>query len=189
MDDPPDEVLVGQTRNGSREAFSELVRRHQRKIYGLVFRMTGNHSDADDLAQEVFLTAYRSLSGFKGQSAFYTWIYRIAVNLSLNFLKKRSKEKQIEKLSDRAMAGLEPSQAVESPESGFGADEIQSRLKQAIELLPPVYKATFLLVVREELSHAEAARVMGCSENTISWRMHKARRILQKELKIFPKAA
>lgn len=93
MDERQDDLLVEEARRGSREAFAELVRRHERRVYGLVFRMVRNHSDADDLAQEVFLTAFRSIASFRRGSSFYTWLYRIAVNMSLTFLKKRSREK------------------------------------------------------------------------------------------------
>ena len=85
--------LVEEARRGGREAFAELVRRHERRVHGVVLRMAGNRSDADDLAQEVFLTAWKAIGSFRSGSSFYTWLYRIAVNTSLTFLKKKGREK------------------------------------------------------------------------------------------------
>jgi RNA polymerase sigma-70 factor (ECF subfamily) len=183
MDERPDEELVLEARRGRKEAFAELVRRHQRKIYGLAYRMAGNHADADDLAQEVFLTAYRSLDGFKGRSGFYTWLYRIAVNLSLNYLKKKGREAH-ETLEGEA--GGENA-AFASPERSSAASELGAAVGEAVRSLPPAYKSAFLLVASEGLSHAEAARLLGCSENTVSWRMYRARKMLQARLQPYIK--
>jgi RNA polymerase sigma-70 factor (ECF subfamily) len=185
MDERPDDILVEEARRGKREAFSELARRHQQRIYGLIYGMTRNRSDADDLCQEVFLTAFRSIPGFHGRSSFSTWVYRIAVNASLNFLKKRDRE--------RARAGFHENlperdgrkAAASSPEMSAVSNELQDRIEDAVGSLPPHFKASFLLVAGQGLSHAEAARALGCSENTVSWRMHKARKMLQARLKPF----
>jgi RNA polymerase sigma-70 factor (ECF subfamily) len=93
MDERPEESLVEDARRGGREAFAELVRRHERRVYGIVLRLARDPADADDLAQEVFMTAWRAIGSFRSGSSFYTWLYRIAVNTSLSFLKKRGREK------------------------------------------------------------------------------------------------
>ena len=88
MDERPEELLVEEARKGGREAFAELARRHEGRVHGVALRMAGNVSDADDLAQEVFLTAWKAIGSFRSGSSFYTWLYRIAVNTSLTFLEE-----------------------------------------------------------------------------------------------------
>jgi RNA polymerase sigma-70 factor (ECF subfamily) len=185
MDERPDDLLVDEARRGSLEAFSELARRHQQRIYRLVYGMTRNHSDADDLTQEAFLTAYRAIGSFKRNSSFSTWVYRIAVNLSLNFLRKRGRDKLRTKFHENLPYADENCDSAFSPEGSSIRGELQGRLAAAVETLPPPFKASFLLVVDQGMSHAEAARALGCSENTVSWRMHKARKLLQAKLKPF----
>lgn len=182
MNDKADEALVAEARAGDRESFSELVRRYEGKVRGLTLRMTGDASDADDLAQEVFLTAFRSLDGFEGRSGFYTWLYRIAVNLSLNFVKKRAREKGRAEFSEDLEGETWSRRSGTDPARESEMSEFRGRLDRALESLPAVYRASFLLVAGEGLSHAEAAGVMGCSETTISWRMHKTRLMLRKRL-------
>jgi RNA polymerase sigma-70 factor (ECF subfamily) len=183
MDERPDEVLVEEVRQGLVEAFSELARRHQQRVYRLIYGMTRNHSDADDLSQEVFLTAFRSIAGFNGRSAFYTWLYRIAVNRTLNFLKKRGREKDRAGFHENLPYGEDGRAAAFSPERDSIRGELQGRVAEAVDALPAHFRASFLLVVDQGLSHAEAAQALGCSENTVSWRMHKARKLLQARLK------
>jgi RNA polymerase sigma-70 factor (ECF subfamily) len=182
MDERPDDLLVEEARRGSRGAFAELVRRHERRVYGLVFRMVRDHSDADDLAQEVFLTAFKSIASFRHGSSFYTWLYRIAVNTSLTFLKKRSREKDRAEFRED-LAGGGPGLAVSfSPEGRSALNELRGRIDEAVDGLPGHFRASFVLVAGQGLSHAEAAKVLGCSENTVAWRMHKARKLLRVRL-------
>ena len=182
MDERPDDLLVDEARRGSREAFAELVRRHERKVYGVAFRLAGGHADADDLAQEVFLTAWRSLGSFRGEAGFSTWLYRIAVNTATTFLRKKGRERGRVAIDEgAAVPGLASPGG--SPESRSAASELRGRLDEAVAALPAHFRAAFALVAGEGLSHAEAARALGCSENTVSWRMHKARRLLRERLK------
>jgi RNA polymerase sigma-70 factor (ECF subfamily) len=183
MDERPDDVLVEQARRGGVEAFSELARRHQQRVYRLIYGMTRNHSDTDDLTQEVFLTAFKSIPGFRGTAGFYTWIYRIAVNVTLNFLRKRGREKQRAEYHDNLLYGEESAAGASSPERGSIRNELRGRIAEAVDSLPPRFKTSFLLVADQGMSHADAAKVLGCSENTVSWRMHKARKMLQARLK------
>ena len=161
--------------------YAELARRYDRRVYRLVYGMVRNHSDADDLTQEVFLTAYRAIGGFNGASGFYTWIYRIAVNRSLNFLKKRGQEKGRAPLDENADYG--PVLGAGSPERASALGELENFVRDAVAALPAHFRAAFLLVADQGLSHAEAAAVLGCRENTVSWRMHRARKILRERLK------
>jgi len=185
MDERPDDVLVEEARQGKNEAFSELARRHQQRVYGLICGMTKNRSDADDLCQEVFLTAFRSIPGFQARSSFSTWVYRIAVNASLNFLKKRRREGERAEFHDNLPERDVSKAAASSPEMRAVRNELEDRIEDAVGSLPPLFKASFLLVAGQGLSHAEAAQALGCSENTVSWRMHKARKMLQARLKPF----
>ena len=180
MNDASDEQLVQQAKKGDTQAYAELVRRYRERIYQTIYRFTRNHSDTDDLAQETFLHAFRSLGQFRKRSGFYTWIYRIAVNLSLNFLKKTRKEKGREDFEERWLGREGP--PVSSSESFFAYQELREKLNEAIDSLPASYRASFVLIVFQGMTHGQAARILRCSENTVSWRMHKARRMLQAKL-------
>jgi len=185
MDDRNDEPLVDLARNGQPEAFMELVRRHRERIFAMIYGLTRDRADAEDLTQETFLTAYRALPRFRQKSSFYTWVYRIAVNTSLNFLKKRSREKGRATFDENVAAGDQATRAIPSPEETSVQSELEAKLAEAVEALPPLFKAAFLMVVNQGLSHAEAARILGCTENTVSWRMHKARKLLQAKMRPF----
>ncbi len=182
MQDAANDGLVERAKSGQMEAYVELVRRIQEKIYHTIFGMTRNHEDADDLTQETFMYAYKALGSFKLKSSFYTWAYRIAVNLTLNHLKKKGREKGREDFEDGAAVFDRTEYAALSPEGDSLKKELKEKLEEAIEKLPPAYKAAFNLVVLQGMSHAEAAKLLGCTESTVSWRMHKARKMLQARL-------
>ena len=185
MDDLSDDRLALEAKMGSREAFSELARRYRERIYHTIFRFTRNPGDADDLAQETFMMAFKSLKNFEQKSSFYTWIYRIAVNLTLNFLKKRKKEQGREEYIEGSTYAEAPRSPLFSPELHSEGKELGEKMDEAIRSLPAGYQTAFVLVSFQGMTHAQAARVLGCSENTVSWRMHKARKMLQARLKPF----
>jgi RNA polymerase sigma-70 factor (ECF subfamily) len=146
---------------GRRDAFDAIVERHQRQIYQLCYRFVGNHEDAADLTQDVFVRAYRALGGFKGQSALATWLYRIGVNVCLN------------RVAARAPA-LEPIDAVERVDTrGEPADarllreERAGRVRRAVARLPPKQRATLILRAYGELPHEEIAQVLGSSVGAV----------------------
>lgn len=179
--DATDEALVEKTKKGDLDAYAELVRRYRERVYHTIFRFTRSHSDTDDLVQDTFLRAFQELGRFRQKSGFYTWIYRIAVNLSLNFLKKRKRDMARNEYDDRRVeAG---GSAVSSPELASLARELSDKVNEAVEALPLHYRSSFILVALQGMSHAEAAQVLRCAEKTISWRMHKARKMLQARLK------
>jgi len=182
MDVPTDEQLVRLAKDGGPEAFADLARRYQQRVFHTVLGFTRNRLDADDLTQETFMHAYRNLRSFREESSFFTWIYRIAVNLTLNHLKKHRREKDREEMRDDC-APAASGQGKPGPESRWEAGELRSRLDAAVVSLPLPYQAAFRLVAVEGMSHSQAARVLGCAENTVSWRMFKARKMLQAELK------
>lgn len=183
MEDLPDERLVEHAKRGEGYAYSVLVGRYRDKIYHTIFRFTRNHSDTDDLAQETFMYAFKALRNFRQSSSFYTWIYRIAVNVTLNFLKKKKSEQVREGFVEKYGRMKEFYHSSSSPEYRTLRKELREKLQEAIHSLPDAYKSSFVLVVFQGMSHAQAAQVLRCSENTVSWRMHKARKMIQDKLK------
>lgn len=182
--------LIEQARQGEVEAFMMLAKEYERQIFELIYHLTANREDAADLTQETFLHAFRAIKGFRCNSSFRTWVHRIAVNLSLNFLKKRRSQnshfEDVERLEEEGREKeLETARKMASPEDSSLSQEFRTNLEKAIEELPLAYRATFSLVVLEEMSHQEAARILSCSEKTVSWRMHEIRKRLKKKLKPF----
>ena len=168
--------LVRLAQAGDREAFDEIVRRHQRQIYQLCYRFAGNHEDASDLAQDVFVRAYRALGGFKGQSALGTWLYRIGVNVCLN--KKALKTPRFEPLPD-----LEQHPAILEPADALVARGERAReVRAAIARLPPKQRATLILRTYHDLPHDEIARILGSSVGAVKANFFHALSNLKKRL-------
>lgn len=185
--DPPDVQLVALARGGDYSSYEELVRRYQRRIYALVYNMTGHKQDAEDMVQEVFVKAYRSLRGFKGDSSFYTWIYRIATNRTINFLKKRKRRVSDVSLDDVDQAAerdpaLVELRARETPIRDIALSELQKRLNAALQTLSEDHRTVVVLHDVEGLPHSEIASIMNCSEGTVRSRLFYARKQLQREL-------
>jgi len=181
MDDAADSALVDRARRGDREAFAELVRGCQAKVFQTIVSFTRNTQDADDLMQDVFVQAYRRLDRFKGRSTFFTWVYRIAVNHTLNFLKRKKREAGRRELDERTVRPAD-NPASGGPEAEAVREELERRIREAVDALPLIYRAAFNLVAGQGLSHGLAARALGVTENTVSWRMHQARKMLQAKL-------
>ncbi|MCS6771836.1 MAG: sigma-70 family RNA polymerase sigma factor [Kiritimatiellae bacterium] len=193
--DPPDSApgdldLVEQARHGDYAAFEELIRRYQRRIYALVYNMTGHREDAEDLVQDVFIKAYRSLDGFKGDASFFTWIYRIAVNRTINFLKRRKREAADLRLDDmdpsaeRDPAFLEL-RSRESPVREVTLGELQKKLNAALQNLSEKHRTVVVLHDIQGMPHEEIAKIMKCSVGTVRSRLFYARQHLQRELSEF----
>jgi RNA polymerase sigma-70 factor (ECF subfamily) len=183
MDDDDEDRLVERAQAGDLSAYTELVIRYRERIYRTIYRFTRDHNDTDDLAQETFMRAFKELRRFRRRSGFYTWIYRIALNLSLNLLKKRKKE-MIGQQSAVRLSGAGTA-THSGPEAAAAAGELRVRIAAAVDSLPLPFRSAFILVIDQGLTHAQAARVLGCSENTVSWRMHNARKVLESELRPF----
>ena len=187
--DQEDVHLVARARSHDVHAYSELVRRYQKKIYALVYNMTSNREDAEDLVQDVFVKAYSSLSSFHGNSSFYTWVYRIAVNRTINFLKKR-KRRMAESLDDvdraieRDPAFVELS-AKETPFPAHRITELKGKLNKALQTLSEKHRAVVVMHDIEGTPHDEIAKILGCSEGTVRSRLFYARQSLQAELNEF----
>ena len=169
MDDP-DEGLVRQTRNGDPAAFESLIRRHQRMICSLTYRMTGSFADAEDLAQETFIRAYRQIGTSRAASKFSTWLYRIAINVCLTWRERETLRVEVHaNWADREADG----------KSAPNGSERGGRVHAALLKLPAKQRAAIVLTVYDGLNHAEAAKALGCSEATVSWRVFVARRKLK----------
>ena len=179
--------LVQQVRAGSRDAFRVLVERYQSRIAALALGMLRNRDDALDVVQETFTRAYESLDRFKGDAAFYTWVYRIAYNLCVDHQRRSAKQPQVsldvdEPGSSPAGAfpdGPRPDEPFESARDA----EIGRRLDQAIRELTPDHRAVILLRELEGLSYEEISRVLECPKGTVMSRLHYARRQLQERLR------
>jgi RNA polymerase sigma-70 factor (ECF subfamily) len=160
-DAPGDAELVRLAQSGSREAFDEIVRRHQRQVYQLCYRFVGNHEDASDLAQDVFVRAYRALNGFKGQSALTTWLYRIGVNVCLN-------RKALKTLPVDPMPLVEPQDAgAEAADEAVLRGERARTVRAAIARLPRKQRATLILRTYHDLPHDEIAKILGSSVGAV----------------------
>ncbi len=155
-----DAELVAATRAGSNEAFDEIVRRHQRSIYQLCYRYVGNHEDANDLAQDVFLRAYRGLKTYKGDASLSTWLYRIGVNVCLN--KVTSKAPRLDRMQSLD-AVQHPDTRDEHAEDALLRKERAARVREAIATLPPKQRATLILRMYHDLPHEEIANLLGSS--------------------------
>jgi RNA polymerase sigma-70 factor (ECF subfamily) len=168
--------LVAAAKAGDARAFEELVRRYRKRIFALALHLTGTPSDADDIAQDVFMRAFRALDRFEGRSEFFTWVYRMAVNRSLNV--KRDKGRRSEDPIDDRDPRIEYAVSVDSGGDPAKAAELRAtyaRLLRGLDSLPAEMRTTVVLVVLQGMSHGEAAVVQKCSEGTIAWRMHEAR--------------
>jgi RNA polymerase sigma-70 factor (ECF subfamily) len=163
---PTDADLVAASRAGDREAFDIIVERHRRHVYQLCYRFVGNHEDASDLAQDVFVRAFRSLNTFKGQASLGTWLYRIAVNVSLNKVSAR----KLRAVSIDALVIGDDRRTVspaESPSDAVLRGERAGQVRSAIARLPKKQRATLILRVYHELPHEEIAGILGSSVGAV----------------------
>jgi RNA polymerase sigma-70 factor, ECF subfamily len=180
MEPLTDLELVNEVRAGNRRAYTELMHRYQEKIYWVARRMLGNHADADDVVQEAFLKAFMSLGDFRGDSGFYTWLYRIAVNLSLNALRKRH---VVEDLRESELAQKIFPPAKDDPHKELEARELESRLLQAVAKLPDKQRAVFVLRYYDEMSYEEISYILKTSVGGLKANYFHALRKVQRSLK------
>jgi RNA polymerase sigma-70 factor, ECF subfamily len=189
--DLTDEQLVDQVLGGTVSAYDWLVLRYKERLYGVLYNMTSNHEDTNDLLMETFDKAYRSLSTFQKNSSFYTWIYRIGVNRALNHLNKRKKSRNTFSLNDIEMDDqLERQFADVSVMGGDRAvemSELQKKLNESLQKLSDEHRAVVVLFDIDGQSHADIAKIMDCSEGTVRSRLHYAHQKLQKMLENYLK--
>jgi RNA polymerase sigma-70 factor (ECF subfamily) len=185
MAKPTDRDLVDRARQGDQDAFGELVRRHQPRIYRLAAHMLRDAAEAEDVTQETFVRAYQALQRFDGRSEPYTWFYRIGVNLSLNRIRARKSSRTSQSSDDPRLAVVLASArpATESDPSGDASRaELYRALCDAIDSLSDSLRTTIILVCIDGRSHEEASAILGAPEGTIAWRVHEARRKLKEFL-------
>ena len=187
----PDIDLVARTQSGDAKAFDELVVKYTPRLYGLVYNMTSNHEDANDLLQDVFAKAFRSIKGFRGKSSFYTWIHSIAVNMTINFLKKRGRrfnmsldDVDLNIQNDKEFIELTASS---SPVREADLAELQQKLNEAMLKLSPEHRAVVTMFDIQGMPHAEISKILGVSEGTVRSRLFYAHRQLQAHLDEFRK--
>jgi RNA polymerase sigma-70 factor (ECF subfamily) len=178
-----EQELVKLARDGDMASYDELVRRYQERIYATVYHMTSNHEDANDLAQEAFIKAYRALKHFKGGSSFYTWIYRIAVNKTINFLKQRKNRVHMSLNDLDFNAEHDPDLVAlvsdKTPRRDVGLSELQEKLNAALLKLSEHHRLVVTLHDVQGLSHEEIAKIMDCNIGTVRSRLFYARQQLQ----------
>lgn len=174
-----DLALVERCRGGDESAFAELVSRYEHKVYSLAFRMTGNHDDAQDLAQDVFVKVYHSLNRFRGEASFSTWLYRVASNVCLDSLRRRGRRPAVS--LDAASVG-DPSAVGDprpGPQAAAEANEVQAALQAAIASLSPKHRAMVVLRDVQGMSYEEVAYITGCALGTVKSRLSRARESLR----------
>ncbi|MGE5653993.1 MAG: sigma-70 family RNA polymerase sigma factor [Bacillota bacterium] len=178
-----DEQLVSACQNGHWEAFESLVARYERKIYNLAFRLSGNAEDANDLAQETFVRLYRSIHTFKGQSAFSTWLYRIATNVCLDEIRRRQRHPTMsldapleteEGQMERDVVDL-----TQLPEFIYESKELRQLVQRLISELSEDHRTVLILRDFENLSYEEIAEILGCQLGTVKSRLNRARAALK----------
>jgi len=178
-----DAALVKRAKRGDLGAYDELVRRYQERIYSAMYHMTSNHEDATDLTQESFIKAYRALKSFKGNSSFFTWVYRIAINKAINFLKQRKQGRQMS-LNDLDLNAEHDPDLValisdRTPRRQAALAELQVRLNEAMQRLSEPHRLVVTLHDIEGLPHEEIGRIMDCNVGTVRSRLFYARQQLQ----------
>jgi RNA polymerase sigma factor (sigma-70 family) len=191
-DTADDGSLVQRAKQGDVVAYDELVRRYQERVYSTVYNMTSNHEDAGDLAQETFIKGFQALKSFKGDSSFYTWVYRIAVNKTINFLKQRKNKTHHLSLNDLDFnAEHDPDMVAlvseRTPRRDAGLTELQEQLNQAMQKLSPDHRLVVTLHDVQGLPHEEIARIMDCNVGTVRSRLFYARQQLQAHLSDYVK--
>jgi RNA polymerase sigma-70 factor, ECF subfamily len=180
-----DQELIDGARNGDAEAFGVLVQRYQKRIFRLAVHMVHDEAEAEDVTQETFVRAYQGLDRFQGNSQPYTWLYRIAVNLSLNIIRARKPRQHTTEGSDPRIENWVAARAQmtgSDPASASEQKQLATALCEGIDDLSDSLRTTLVLVCLEGIRHDEAAQILGCPEGTIAWRVHEARRKLREFL-------
>ncbi len=182
MATPTDRDLVDRAKRGDADAFGVLVRRYQRRIFRLAFHLVRTGAEAEDVMQETFVRAYQAIDRFDGRSEPFTWLYRIAVNLSLNTLRSRKSMRDATPADDPRIEALlletRPSHG-RDPSTASQDRELAAALCDGIDGLSDTLRTTLILVCVDGLGHDEAAQILGCPEGTVAWRVHEARRKLR----------
>src|ERR1044071_9849703 len=179
--------LVRRAKGGDMDAYDDLIRRYQERIYATIYHMTANHEDANDLAQETFIKAHQALKSFKGDSSFFTWVYRIAVNKTINFLKQKKNRHNGFSLNDFDFNAEHDPDLValvsdKNPRRDMGLAELQEKLNEAMQKLSDVHRLVVTLHDIQGMSHEEIGKIIDCNPGTVRSRLFYARQQLQGSL-------
>lgn len=178
-----DWAIVQRVQHGEVSAFNQLVQKYRQSLFSIIYNMTGNREDATDIAQEAFIKAFQSIKQFRGQASFYTWIYRIAVNSSITFIKRAKKQRFInyETIDETLVSSdiLEYFTAKTKTEKGALLKELQEKLNEALQKLSPKHRIVVILHEVEGMNHKEIADITKTSEGTVRSRLHYAKKMLQ----------
>ncbi len=184
-----DWTIVQDVQAGNVAAFDQLVLRYRERVYGVVYNMTSNREDAADLTQDAFIKAFQSINRFQGQSSFFTWLYRIAVNSTLSHLRKNKLRTffSFEKITedDKTTEVLAQLTDKDGADKEVYVRELQEKLNEAMQKLSIKHRTVVTLFEIDGLSHEQIAEVVGCSVGTVRSRLHYAKQILQAELQSY----
>lgn len=180
MTSESEQLFLEKAKSGDRNAFGELVRIHHKRMWKVALHLLGTTSEADDVVQETFLRAFRAIDRFDGKSGLSTWLYRIAVNLSLNALRTRKRAAAVDIADPRLGSAL--ASASSDPADDASSRQVAAQLLEALDTLSLTLRTTVVLVAIEGLSHREVGEILGCAEGTVAWRMHEARKLLKERL-------
>jgi len=174
-----DEEIVGHVQKGDTRPFAELVERYQNAVYGMALRFTGAPGDAEDVAQEAFLKAFRSLPSFMGEAGPSTWLYRIAYNLCIDWLRKHRRP---DRRSSSMEESAEPSDGRVDLEAGVIASEERERVRTALAELDEKYRSPIEMLYYQKMSYGQIASVLDIPEKTVETRLYRARKLLRERL-------
>ena len=178
-----DEELVARTIGGDADSFNELIRRWERPIYALAYRQIGREEDARDVCQDTFLRAYRALNGFRGQAKFSSWLYRIALNLCRDWMRRERRTPIVQAPEDMDLMDLaaarEPSETIEDR---VGRHDLTRAVERAMALLPEEQRTAILLKEYQGLTFQEIADLLGCPLSTVKTRLYQGLTVLRREL-------
>ncbi len=180
-----DKQLVEKVQQGNKQAFDLLVLKYQHKVLSIVSRYVSDSAEAHDVAQEAFIKAYRAIGNFRGDSAFYTWIYRIAINTAKNYLVSRGRRppaSDVDVADAEVYAGGEALRDISSPENQLATDQLKEAVFDAIKALPDELRTAVTLRELDGLSYEEIAEVMDCPVGTVRSRIFRARESIEKRI-------
>ncbi|MGB0415555.1 MAG: RNA polymerase sigma factor [Coraliomargarita sp.] len=181
-----DWAIVQKVKDGNVGAFDRLVQKYREHIFSVIYNLTSNREDASDLTQDTFIKAFQAIGRFKGKSAFFTWLYRIAINTTMTFLKKQGRRRYInyETINEEASSSeiVEKLTAKNRSEKGVLVQELQEKLNESLQKLSPKHRTVVVLHEIEGLEHAEIAEITKTSVGTVRSRLHYAKQQLQSYL-------